>query len=30
VGQNVDRFNMTEQLARKFDSKTGPLTEVLA
>ncbi|MFM7072188.1 MAG: DUF1552 domain-containing protein, partial [Planctomycetota bacterium] len=30
AGQNVDRFNMTEQLARKFDSKTGPLAEVLA
>ena len=30
AGQNVDRFNMTEQLARKFDDKTGPLTEVLA
>jgi hypothetical protein len=30
AGQNVDRFNMTEQLARKFDSSTGPLQEVLA
>ncbi|MBL8825487.1 MAG: DUF1552 domain-containing protein [Planctomycetaceae bacterium] len=30
AGQNVDRFNMTEQLARKFDSGTGPLKEVLA
>jgi len=30
AGQNVDRFNMTEQLARKFDDKTGPLQEVLA
>jgi hypothetical protein len=30
AGQNVERFNMTEQLARKFDDKTGPLTEVLA
>jgi hypothetical protein len=30
AGQNVDRFNMTEQLARKFDNKTGPLSEVLA
>ena len=29
AGQNVDRFNMTEQLARKFDSQTGPLAEVL-
>ncbi len=30
AGQNVDRFNMTEQQARKFDDKTGPLAEVLA
>lgn len=30
AGQNVDRFNMTEQLARKFDNQTGPLQEVLA
>ncbi len=30
AGQNVDRFNMTEQLARKFDSGVGPLKEVLA
>lgn len=30
AGQNVDRFNMTEQLARKFDNQTGPLAEVLA
>ena len=30
AGQNVDRFNMDEQLARKFDAGTGPLTEVLA
>lgn len=30
AGQNVDRFNMTEQLARKFDSGNGPLKEVLA
>ena len=29
VGQNVDRFNMSGQLARKFDSTTGPLTELL-
>lgn len=29
-GRNVDRFNMTEQLARKFDVGTGPLKEVLA
>ncbi len=30
AGQNVDRFNMTEQLARKFDASQGPLKEVLA
>jgi hypothetical protein len=30
AGQNVDRFNMSEQLAKKFDSGTGPLKEVLA
>ncbi|MGB7344931.1 MAG: DUF1552 domain-containing protein [Pirellulaceae bacterium] len=30
AGQNVDRFNMTEQLAKKFDSGYGPLKEVLA
>ncbi len=30
AGQNVDRFNMTEQLARKFDAGVGPLKEVLA
>ena len=29
AGQNVDRFNMSEQLARKFDAGTGPLKEVL-
>jgi hypothetical protein len=29
AGQNVDRFNMTEQLAKKFDVATGPLKEVL-
>ena len=29
VGQNVDRFNMTEQLAKKFDAASGPLREVL-
>jgi hypothetical protein len=29
AGQNVDRFNMTEQLARKFDTGAGPLKEVL-
>ncbi|MDX1945589.1 MAG: DUF1552 domain-containing protein [Pirellulaceae bacterium] len=30
VGQNVDRFNMSEQFAKKFDSDSGPLREVLA
>ena len=30
AGKNVDRFNMNDQLARKFDSGTGPLKEVLA
>jgi hypothetical protein len=30
AGQNVDRFNMSEQLARKFDAGSGPLKEVLA
>ena len=30
AGQNVDRFNMSDQLARKFDAGTGPLKEVLA
>ena len=29
AGQNCDRFNMTDNLARKFDSGTGPLQEVL-
>ena len=30
AGQNVDRFNMNDQLAKKFDVSTGPLKEVLA
>ncbi len=30
AGQNVDRFNMNDKLARKFDSGSGPLKEVLA
>jgi hypothetical protein len=30
AGHTVDRFNMTEQLARQFDAKNGPLSEVLA
>ena len=29
VGAPCDRFNMNEQLAKKFDSGTGPLREVL-
>ncbi len=30
AGQNVDRFNMSEQMARKFDVDAGPIKEVLA
>jgi len=30
VGVNVDRFNMSEKLAKKFDGSTGPLKEILA
>ena len=30
AGENVDRFNMNDQLARKFDAGNGPLKEVLA
>ena len=30
AGQNVDRFNMDDKLAKKFDASTGPLKEVLA
>ena len=30
AGQNVDRFNMSDQLAKKYDNTTGPLREVLA
>ena len=30
AGVNCDRFNMSEQIARKHDSSTGPLSEVLA
>ena len=30
AGKNVDRYNMDEKLAKKFDSGTGPLREVLA
>ncbi|MGD1979429.1 MAG: DUF1552 domain-containing protein [Akkermansiaceae bacterium] len=29
-GVDVDRFNMSEQMASKFDSASGPLREVLA
>ncbi|MBL9082049.1 MAG: DUF1552 domain-containing protein [Planctomycetales bacterium] len=29
AGQNVERFNMTEQLAKRFDAGNGPLREVL-
>ncbi|MDA7902328.1 DUF1552 domain-containing protein [Mariniblastus sp.] len=29
AGKNVDRFNMNEQLAKKFDSGSGPLKELL-
>ena len=30
AGQNVDRFNMSDQMAKKFDDSTGPLKEILA
>ncbi len=30
AGRKVDRFNMSDQLARKFDVDAGPLKEVLA
>jgi hypothetical protein len=30
AGQNVNRFNMTDKMAKKFDVSTGPLKEVLA
>jgi hypothetical protein len=29
AGKNVERFNMNDQLAKKFDSGTGPLKELL-
>ena len=29
AGQNCDRFNMNEKLAKKFDSSTGPVKELL-
>lgn len=30
VGVNNDRFNMSEKMAKKFDSGSGPLREILA
>ena len=30
AGQNIDRFNMNDKLAKKFDAGNGPLQEVLA
>jgi len=30
AGQNCDRFNMDDKLAKKFDVATGPLKEILA
>lgn len=30
AGQNCDRFNMDEKMAKKFDTGNGPLKEVLA
>lgn len=30
AGQNCDRFNMDDKMAKKFDVSTGPLKEVLA
>ena len=30
TGVNVDRFNMSEKMAARYDSTTGPLREVLA
>ncbi|MFK8114410.1 MAG: DUF1552 domain-containing protein [Rubripirellula sp.] len=30
AGQNVDRFNMDDKMAKKFDVSNGPLKEVLA
>ncbi len=30
AGQNCDRFNMDDKMAKKFDSGNGPLKEVLA
>lgn len=29
AGQNVDRFNMSEQLAKKFDTDSGPVKELM-
>ncbi len=30
AGVNVDRFNMSDKMAKKFDSSSGPLKEILA
>ena len=30
VGESCDRFNMSEKMAKKFDSGSGPLKEILA
>ncbi|MCR9210602.1 MAG: DUF1552 domain-containing protein [bacterium] len=30
AGQNVDRFNMDDKMAKKYDDSNGPLKEVLA
>ena len=30
AGQNCDRFNMNDKLAKKFDASNGPLKDVLA
>lgn len=30
AGQNCDRFNMNEQIAKKFDKTNGPLAEVMS
>jgi hypothetical protein len=30
AGVPVERFNMTEKLAAKFDASTGPIREILA
>ena len=30
AGQNCDRFNMNDKLAKQFDASSGPLRELLA